>query len=207
MFIHIEIGKIFFENKNSGESIYDFFYLQQNYSKKLLKMKFIFSADYKAYVSKYLMAEKSTNDDKYNMLTKKNSKFCFYNFDDYLDRLCRPVERVRHSIVSENEHGFLELLRKVWLCFIEKKVLELFEGEKIDLNEFDDLEGELLPDIVSNLQICKYFYNTLYNSVADNFREMILSGHYFYIQSINEDAKLNGWSLVNIQDHIGNRDV
>ena len=54
--IHMESGNIFFENKNSGERIHDFFYAQKDYSKKLLKMKFIFPTDYKAYVSEYLMA-------------------------------------------------------------------------------------------------------------------------------------------------------
>ena len=34
MSMHIERGKIFFENQNGAESIYDFIYAQQNYQKK-----------------------------------------------------------------------------------------------------------------------------------------------------------------------------
>ena len=60
-------------------------------------------------------------------------------------------------------------------------MLELSEREKINLDEFDDLEGEIFLDVVSNLQICKHFYNTVYNSAAENFREMILSVAYSYI--------------------------
>lgn len=70
------------------------------------------------------------------------------------------------------------------------------EREKIDLNEFDDLEWELLSNVVSNLQICKHFYYTLYNSATDNFREMILSEPYSYFKAINEDIKLDGCRLV-----------
>ena len=36
-------------------------------------MKLTFSADYEAYVSEYLMTIKSTNDDRYDILTNKNS--------------------------------------------------------------------------------------------------------------------------------------
>lgn len=54
---------------NNRESLYHLFYAQQDYSKKLLEMEFVFSTDYKAYVFEYLIAIKFTNDDKYNMLT------------------------------------------------------------------------------------------------------------------------------------------
>lgn len=94
----------------------------------------------------------------------------------------------------------LELQIDDWPHFIEK-VLEMPEREKIDLNEFDDLEWELLSNVVSNLQTCKHFYNALYNSATDNFREMILSEPYSYFKSINEDIKLDGCRLVNILDY------
>ena len=52
MIIHIETGNIFFDNvnSNSGESIYDFFIAQQDYTKKLL----IISEDYEVNNLKYL---------------------------------------------------------------------------------------------------------------------------------------------------------
>ena len=103
----------FFDNKNSRGSIYDFFYSQQDYSKKLLRTKFTFSVDYDTYISEYLMAIKSTNDNKYDMLPN-NSKFPFYYFDGFLDRQLRPVARVRHTIVSKDEQGLLELQKENW---------------------------------------------------------------------------------------------
>ena len=54
MSIHIGTGNTFFNNKNSIENICDIFLAQQDYSKKLLKLKFTFSADCEAYVSEYL---------------------------------------------------------------------------------------------------------------------------------------------------------
>ena len=69
--VHIDKGNIFLDNKSSGECIYDIFSAQQDYIKKLLNLKFSFSADYEAYVLEYLMAIKSTNSSKYNMWTNK----------------------------------------------------------------------------------------------------------------------------------------
>lgn len=66
--------------------------------------------------------------------------------------------------------------------------------------------GELLLEVISNLQICKYFYDMVYKSVAENGREMILSAAYSYIQSVNEDVKLKRWGIVEILDYKGSRD-
>ena len=52
------------------------------------------------YISKYILAIKNVNDDKYGMLTHKNSKFLSYNFNNYLNRIGRPNKFVRHTIIS-----------------------------------------------------------------------------------------------------------
>lgn len=72
MLIHFETGNIFFENKNSGESICDFFYAQCNHNQKLLTINLSFGVDYESYISDYLMSIKTSDDDKYDMMTTKN---------------------------------------------------------------------------------------------------------------------------------------
>ena len=105
--------------------------------KASMKTKSTFSANSEFYVSEYLMVMKSTNDDKYDMPTNKTSKFLFCNFNDYLNRQMWPVEKVRHTIISENKHVLLELQRKEWLYFTEK-ILEMFEKENLELEKKDD---------------------------------------------------------------------
>ena len=86
------------------------------------------------------MAINSTKNEKHDMLTNKNSKFLFYNFNNYFDRQIQPVESVRHTIISEGKHGLLELQRKDWLNFIEN-VIEMPEKENFELeNEGDDID-------------------------------------------------------------------
>ena len=64
------------------------------------------------------MAIKIVNDEMYDMITHKNSKFSFCNFNDYLNRRDLPVQYVRHTTVSEDVHRLLELQKRDWSYFI-----------------------------------------------------------------------------------------
>ena len=67
----------FIKNKNSSKSIYDFLYVQQNYNEIILTTNLTCGVDYESYISKYLILIEYSDDDKYDMLTNKNSKFLF----------------------------------------------------------------------------------------------------------------------------------
>ena len=113
------------------------------------------------------------------------------------------MERVRQTIILEDEHGMVELHSEDWPCFIEK-VLEISEKKNFEHenehNEIDNLENELLLDVICNLQIFKHLYNSMYNSATDNLQEMILSGPFSYMKSVDKDKKLNGWSFLNFSE-------
>ena len=67
------------------------------------------------------MAIKSTNNNKHDMVTNNNLKFLVYHLNDYLDRQLRLVERIRHTIIFEDEHDLFELQCEDWPYFIEKR--------------------------------------------------------------------------------------
>lgn len=54
------------------------------------------------------------------MLTNKNSKFLFYNFNDYLNRKSLMVQYVRRSIISEDIYVLLDLRKKRMASFYRK---------------------------------------------------------------------------------------
>ena len=91
----------FFDNINSGENIYNFFFTQQDAMKKLLKIEFDFSDDYDDYITNILP---SIKDNKFDILTNKNSKFLFYNFHSYLNLQNEPKELIRHSQISDDTY-------------------------------------------------------------------------------------------------------
>lgn len=43
------------------------------------------------------------------MLTNNNSKFIFYNFNNYLNRIGRPIQFVRHTITSDDDYALTKL--------------------------------------------------------------------------------------------------
>lgn len=110
-------------------------------------MKLIFSTDNESYVSEYLMAVKSTND-KYDILTNKNSKLCYYYFNNFLDRQARQTKGGRPRIIPEDEHGLLE-------CSLEQ-ILDISENENLERDDWDesDSENKLIMGITSNLYVC-----------------------------------------------------
>ena len=81
MSILIDIRNIFFDNINSGESIFDFIASRQDYDEKLLQIEFNYSDNCDSYIFEFLKAIKSVNNDKCDIQTNKNSKFLFYNFN------------------------------------------------------------------------------------------------------------------------------
>ena len=89
--IHIESGNIYHNNTDTNKSIYSFFENQEGKTKKWIDFEFILSDDYKDCFMKYLVNIKDGEDEKYDMLTNKNSKFLFYHFNDYLKQINEPT--------------------------------------------------------------------------------------------------------------------
>ena len=101
--IHIESGNIYHNNTDTNESIYGFFKNQEDETKKWIDFEFVLPDDYEDYFMKYLVNIKDGEDEKYDMLTNKNSKFLFYHFNDYLRQINEPTKPVLHIVVLNDE--------------------------------------------------------------------------------------------------------
>lgn len=66
--------------------------------------------------------------------------------------------------------------------------------------EADIEEKKLLFYTISNLQIYKKFYNTLFNMVRDNLQEMILSSPMQFTDAIDCHIQLNGWVFLDFAE-------
>ena len=82
LIIHTETVNSAYDNLNMDESIYAFILGQQGTSKKLLDANFSFCGDFQCYIKEYLGGIDS-DDNKYNALTNKNSKYLFYRYNDF----------------------------------------------------------------------------------------------------------------------------
>ena len=94
----------FFNNLDTNESIYDFFQQQENHSKAKIKhCHFTFTNSYKDYFEWFVHGFNGNKDQKYNVLTNKNSKYLFYRFNDYLERIFEPIKPVRRSVITDDD--------------------------------------------------------------------------------------------------------
>ena len=101
--IHIKSRNIFFNNSDTNESIYGFFQQQENQSKANIKYHFTFTDSYKDYFEWLVHGFKGNEDQKYNILTNKNSKYLFYRFNDYLEHILEPIKPVYHSVITDSD--------------------------------------------------------------------------------------------------------
>ena len=91
--IHIENGNIFLNNLDTNESIYGFFQQQENQSKAKIKhCHFTFTNNYEDYFEWLVRGFNGNEDQKYDVLTNKNSKYLFYGFNDYLEGIFEPIK-------------------------------------------------------------------------------------------------------------------
>ena len=71
----------------------------------------------------------------------------------------------------------------------------MIETRRLQNVEIDKVVNKLLLDTISNLQICKIFYNNMHNAIAENLQEMILASPMQNQEVL--DMQLYGWSFFN----------
>ena len=141
---------------------------------------------------KYLVNIKDGEDEKYDMLTNKNSKFLFYHFSDYLKQINEPTKPVRHSVVLNDEISLEILQNKNWQYFKERilQFCQLNNGG--GLNQLVNAKGvKIIENSVENLTICKHLYTNFYNQIASNLAEAIRNLPPYELDKIDRDLELN----------------
>ena len=100
--IHIETGKIYYENIDTNESIFEFFKNQQNSSKGNIKFDFVYDESYDNYFRLISNGFDSYGKSKLDVLPNKNTKFMFYHFNDLLNQSGQNIKVVKHSGVTDD---------------------------------------------------------------------------------------------------------
>ena len=109
--VHADTEHIFYSNINTNKNIFDFCENQEDKTKQFLKyFEFDITDSYDDYFMKYVINIKDRNDDKFDMLTNKNSKFFFYHFNNYLRQINEQVKGIRHGVITNKENA-LEILQ------------------------------------------------------------------------------------------------
>ena len=157
-----------------------------------MNIEFETSDNYDEYITGYFAPIKNINDNKYDMLINKNSKFLFYNFNDYLGTINKPLQFLRHTVISHDDYALTELLNRNWPDFIER-ILEVSQNGLELMNDSinDKSENKIITDAIQNFKKVKELYMCLYNTVVDNLLEYLHNCPILEQEKIDEDLRLN----------------
>ena len=75
--------------------------------------------NYGDYITKYLTELKDINDDKYDMLTHKNVKFLFNQFNNHVTQINEPVKYRKHIEIVDEDFALCVLQEENLPYFIE----------------------------------------------------------------------------------------
>ena len=82
--IHVETGDIFYNNHNTEENFYNFLLSQQNDEAVEVPKKFSYSNSFEKYITEFLQKFSVDDQEKFDMLSFKNSKYLFYVFNSFV---------------------------------------------------------------------------------------------------------------------------
>ena len=137
------------------------------------------------------------------MLTHVNSKFLFYNFNNYQNLIGEETYKVKHTIIADANYTLEKMQSKNWPYFTER-LIEISEGGIIALDfsgtqkNFNEIN--ILNNSKDDLSICKGYYNTIYNNIRNHFAEYLKTLPETLINEIKKDLRLNLYSLIDIQN-------
>ena len=154
LLIHIESGNVYFDNFNTNESIYDFLLWKQDFEKKLTNGDFSYGGVFSRYINEFLSGIDSEADNRFDLLTKKDAKYIFYCFSDYLQSWIFKINK-------NKRYKYLKIL------------LRLKKFKKGTNTELKIIKKK--KKMKNHYKIYMRVYNSTYRSVAKNFKEHILS--------------------------------
>ena len=147
------------------ETIYSFMYAQQDETKKIIDFGLDINNDFELHLNELFA---NVTDDRFDIDKQSTSKKFFYRFDNARRNLGEEPYKIRHTIVSDNQHALENLQRKDWSYFINH-LLEVSNGDISSLilvgigqNQNNMEELKIINDTVENLEKCKNYYADIY---------------------------------------------
>ena len=158
--IHIETGNIYYDDRDTNESIFDFILNQQNPVTGYIKHKFIYDRDYVSNFDRLVSDFTTFEQNKLDVFKFKNSKYLFYRFNDFLHESKSPTQRIKHSTTSEDYQVTEEIQNQNWQYF----VASIFKISNYERNSQSLKQFQL--NTFENITISKRTYDTLFDTVG-----------------------------------------
>ena len=198
--IHIETGNIYYQDRDTNESIFHFIQNQQNITKGVIQKDFKFSSDYKDYYQWILNQFDAHEKTNYDLLSFQNTKFLVYRYNDILRSGGNEIIKIRHSQLTDDYLATSEIQNQDWQYFIER-ILEL----STQPNSINPQET-MLKNTIENITVAKEIYKMTFDTIANNFNLIIPDLGAEKIQDISEHFYLKKYSysesVTNLKDWV-----
>ena len=183
--IHVDSGKIFYENEDTNESIFNFILAQNNPISGYIGRNISFDHDYKTYFQWVASAFSESEKNKLDILTNVNSKFLFYRFNDFLQQKSKKTKSIKHSVVTKDYIAGEKIQDTSWKYFVESI---LRYAEKPNSN-YSDTEQSFVIDTKENIEILKKTYDELFRQIEKNHIEMLEKMPFDFFKDIENDLR------------------
>ena len=112
-------------------------------------------------------------DDKYDVLTNKNSKYLFYKFNDSLATIGELVKAVGHSKITQDDVVIEAIQNQNWQYFAETLLYGCSEGENLISFDENYKKSKVITNALQNITIRKQTYDRFYEQISSNFQMTI----------------------------------
>ena len=144
--IHVESGDIFYDNHNTEENFYNFLLSQQNDEAAHVPKKFSYNNSFEKYITTFLQAFSIEDQEKFDLLAFKNSKYLFYRFNDFVKAFGNPRYKLLHTRKMLDSVGFKKVEDKNKQFLIEK----IIHG--VEFQNFYQSNPEKNPEIMETIE-------------------------------------------------------
>ena len=131
--IHVESGDIFYDNHSTEENFYSFLLSQQNNEAAFVPKKFSHKHTLEKYISSFLQNFSIEDQEKFDLLTFKNSKYLFCRFNDFFKFYGSSRYRLLHTRKMQDSTALKKLEDKN-KQFVVEKIIDGVEFENFFSN-------------------------------------------------------------------------
>ena len=194
--IHVETGDIFYDNHSTGQNFYNFLLSQQNGEAAYVPKKCSYQNSFQNYITTFLQDFSIDDQEKFDLLAFKNSKYLFYCFNDFVKAYGNPRYKLLHTRKMLDTVG-MEKVEEKNKQFLLEKIIQGVESE--NLYSTDSEKGpEIISTIEGNYRIARRVYQQLHIDSAELFQELIRSLSSYELQDMDEDIRAKGWGIKKI---------
>ena len=198
--IHIETGNVYYDDKDTNESIFEFIQNQQNTSKGIIRYDFKFDRNFRDYFKWILNEFDAQQKTTFDVLARKNVKFLVYRYNDLRASGSDELIKIRRGLVTDNYLAAEEIQNQDWQYFIER-VLEVCKFNDANLIKPGQ---KFLLSTIENVVVAKRVYRMIFDTVSRNFNLTINDLSYGRIKDISDDFLIKNYSyrdsLPNLND-------